>query len=77
MARLCDFCEKGPVSGNLVSHSNIKTKTRWLPNVQRMKAVVKGTTQTVRVCTRCIRSGKITRPVKRTWKPAAAATAKA
>ena len=77
MARFCDFCEKGPVTGNLVSHSNIKTKTRWLPNVQRMKAVVNGNTETVRVCTRCIRSGKITRPVKRNWKPAAANTAKA
>lgn len=69
MARFCDFCEKGPTTGNLVSHSNIKTRTRWLPNVQRMKAVINGNTQTVRACTRCIRSGKITRPLKRTWKP--------
>jgi large subunit ribosomal protein L28 len=73
MARVCDYCDKGPVTGHLVSHSNIKTKTRWLPNLHRMKAVVKGTTQTVRACTRCIRSGKIVRPVKRTWKPAATA----
>ncbi|MGZ3688753.1 MAG: 50S ribosomal protein L28 [Bdellovibrionota bacterium] len=68
MARVCDYCAKGPTTGNLVSHSNIKTRTRWLPNLQRMKAVVKGTTQTVRVCTRCIRAGKVTRPVKRTYK---------
>lgn len=67
MARKCDFCEKGPVTGNLVSHSNIKTRTRWLPNIQRMKAVVDGTTRRVRACTRCIRSGVIVRPVKRTW----------
>jgi len=69
MARRCEYCAKGPVSGNQVSHSNIKTRTRWLPNLKRMKAVVNGDTQTVRICTRCIRSGKITRPVKRTWKP--------
>jgi ribosomal protein L28 len=38
-----------------------------------MKAVVDGTTKTVRVCTRCIRSGKVVRPVKRVWSPAPAA----
>ena len=69
MARVCEYCEKGPTTGNLVSHSNIKTRTRWLPNLKKMKAVVKGNTQTVRVCTRCIRSGVVTRPVKRTYKP--------
>lgn len=69
MSRVCQFCEKGPVTGHKVSHSNIKTKTRWLPNLKRMKAVVDGTTRTVRACTRCIRSGLVTRPVKRNWKP--------
>lgn len=73
MARICDYCGKGPVTGHLVSHSNIKTKTRWLPNLHRVKAVLEGTTQTVRACTRCIRSGKVTRPVKRTYKPEARA----
>ncbi len=68
MARVCQICEKGPTTGNLISHSNIKTRTRWLPNLQRLKAVVKGTTKTIRVCTRCIRSGKVVRPVKRTYK---------
>ena len=71
MARVCHYCEKRPITGHSVSHSNIKTKTRWTPNLKRMKVVVKGTTQTIRVCTRCIRSGKIVRPVKRTWKPEA------
>ncbi|MGK5085161.1 50S ribosomal protein L28 [Bdellovibrionota bacterium FG-1] len=71
MSRVCTLCEKGPVTGHLVSHSNIKTKTRWLPNLHRVKAVINGTTETIRACTRCIRSGKITRPVKRTWKPTA------
>ena len=68
MARFCSYCEKGPTTGNLVSHSNIKTRTRWLPNLKRMKAVIAGTTRTVRVCTRCIRSGLVTRPVKRVYK---------
>lgn len=68
MARVCDICDKGPVSGNKVSHSNIKTRTRWLPNLKRMKAMVNGTTKTIKVCTRCIRSGKVVRPTKRTYK---------
>jgi large subunit ribosomal protein L28 len=70
MARFCDYCDKGPVTGHKVSHSNIKTKTRWLPNLHRMKAVIDGTTRTVRACTRCIRSGMVKRPIKRTYKPA-------
>lgn len=70
MARFCEFCNKGPVSGNLISHSNIKTRTRWLPNLKNMKAVINGTTRSVKVCTRCIRSGVVTRPVKRTYKAA-------
>jgi large subunit ribosomal protein L28 len=67
MARFCEYCKKGPTTGHRVSHSNIKTKTRWLPNLKRMKAVVNGTAQTVRVCTRCIRSGLIVRPIKRAY----------
>jgi large subunit ribosomal protein L28 len=69
MSRSCDICHKGPTTGNKVSHSNIKTRTRWLPNLKTMKAVVNGTTKTVSVCTRCIRSGKVVRPIARRWKP--------
>jgi large subunit ribosomal protein L28 len=68
MARVCEFCEKRTTTGHLVSHSNIKTKTKWLPNLKRMKAVINGTTKTVRACSRCIRSGAVKRPVKRTYK---------
>jgi large subunit ribosomal protein L28 len=70
MARFCELCKKGPTTGNLVSHSNIKTRTRWLPNLKRMKVVLNGTTQTIKICTRCIRSGKAVRPLKRTYTPA-------
>ena len=69
MARFCDLCKRGPTTGNLVSHSNIKTRTRWLINLSRLKAVIDGTTRTIRVCSRCIRSGKVIRPVTRRWKP--------
>lgn len=68
MARFCDFCGKGPTTGNLVSHSNIKTRTRWNVNLKKVRAVIKGNTQSVKTCARCIRSGKVVRPTKRTWK---------
>jgi len=34
MARVCQVTGKRPIVGNLVSHSNIKTKRRFLPNLQ-------------------------------------------
>ncbi|MDZ4678367.1 MAG: 50S ribosomal protein L28 [Oligoflexia bacterium] len=61
----CVYCCKQQVSGNKVSHSNIKTRTKNNPNVQRLKAVLGGKTQRIWVCTRCIRSGKVTRPTPR------------
>ncbi len=59
MARACDICGKGPVFGHNVSHANNKTNRRWIPNLQRVRAVVDGTSRRIRVCTRCIRSGKV------------------
>ena len=34
MARVCEITGKRPITGNKVSHSNIKTKRRFLPNLQ-------------------------------------------
>ncbi len=34
MARVCQLTGKKPITGNKVSHSNIKTKRRFLPNLQ-------------------------------------------
>ncbi|NNV56273.1 50S ribosomal protein L28 [Limnovirga soli] len=34
MARVCQITGKKPITGNSVSHSNIKTKRRFLPNLQ-------------------------------------------
>ncbi|MEW6298024.1 MAG: 50S ribosomal protein L28 [Thermodesulfobacteriota bacterium] len=59
MARICQICGKGPSVGNNVSHANNKTKRRWLPNLQRVRAKVDGAVKRIRVCTRCIRSGLV------------------
>jgi large subunit ribosomal protein L28 len=57
--RHCSICGKGPSVGNNVSHANNKTKRRWNPNLQEVRALMTGGVQRVLVCTRCIRSGKI------------------
>jgi large subunit ribosomal protein L28 len=61
MANTCDVCSKGRLTGNKVSHSNIKTKRVQLPNLQRVKALVDGSPRRIRVCTRCLRSGAVTK----------------
>ena len=37
MARFCDLTGKGPLTGNKVSHSNVKTKRKFYPNLQTKK----------------------------------------
>ena len=59
MANICEMCGKGRLVGNKVSHSNIKTKRVQRPNLQRVKALVEGSPRRIRVCTRCLRSGKV------------------
>jgi len=59
----CDICGKGVVFGNQASHSNIKTKRTWNPNVQKVRAIVDGSPKRINVCTRCLRSGKIQRAI--------------
>lgn len=57
--RQCHVCHKGPSVGHNVSHANNKTKRRWNPNLQRVKANLDGTVKYIKVCTRCLRSGKV------------------
>lgn len=65
MAKVCEICGKKPSTGNNVSHAHNKTRRRWLPNLQNVKSMDdKGTTRQIRVCTRCIRAGAVTKPVK-------------
>jgi large subunit ribosomal protein L28 len=63
MAQRCDVCGKGPVVGHQISHAHNVTKRRWLPNLVPMRAVVNGRIRRARVCTRCLRGGKITKAV--------------
>jgi large subunit ribosomal protein L28 len=62
MAQRCELCGKGPRFGNRVSHAHNVTSRRFNPNLQRMRAVVNGVQRRVRICTRCLRSGKVIKP---------------
>ena len=59
MARVCEVCGRGPQFGHRISHAHNVTKRRWNLNLQSVKAVVNGGAKRLRVCTSCIRSGKI------------------
>lgn len=59
MSIRCEICGKCPSTGCNVSHANNHTKRRWLPNLQRVHALINGQSRRIRVCTNCIRSGRV------------------
>ncbi len=59
MAQRCEICGKGPMTGNTISHAHNLNKRRWLPNLKKVRAMVDGRPRTIKVCTRCLRSGKV------------------
>ena len=63
MAATCDVCGKGPGFGHSISHSHRRTKRRWNPNVQKVRAMVGGSPTRLTVCASCLKAGKVTRAV--------------
>ena len=63
MAKICEICGKKPIVGNNVSHSHHKTRRRWLPNLQRVRAMMNGTKKRIKVCTKCLKSGKVLKAI--------------
>jgi large subunit ribosomal protein L28 len=59
MAQICEVCKKRPHVGNKVSHAHNKSKRRWMPNLQKIRALRDGKVVRIKVCTQCIRSGRI------------------
>ena len=59
MAMKCQYCGKAPSYGNVVSHANNTRRRRWNPNLKSVRAVVSGAHIRVKVCTACIRAGKV------------------
>ena len=77
MGMQCDICGKKPSIGNQVTRRGKAkylggvgrkitgiSKRKFKPNLQRLRAVTDGTVRRIRVCTQCIRSGRVQRPVK-------------
>jgi large subunit ribosomal protein L28 len=57
------------MSGNNVSHAHNLTKRTWNPNLQRVRALVSGQVRNIDVCTRCLRSGKVTKAARGRSRP--------
>ena len=62
MSRRCQLTGRQPGFGKSVSHSHVRTNRRWDPNIQKVRAVVDGTTKRIRVCTACLKAGKVRKP---------------
>ena len=55
----CEICGKDVAFGIKVSHSHRRSNRTWKPNIKR----VNGSPKRIYACTRCLRSGKVTRAV--------------
>ena len=76
MARVCEICGKRTRSGGQIARRGLPKKKggvglritghslrKFKPNIQRVRALVNGEVKRVKVCTRCLRGGKVTKPV--------------
>jgi large subunit ribosomal protein L28 len=63
MARRCEICGKSPAVGHSISHAHKLTRRRWLPNLVSLRALVDGRPRRLRVCTRCLKAGKVTKAI--------------
>ena len=81
MARICELTGKRPIKGSIIwrsgkskksggigTHITAITKRRFMPNLQRVKAVVNGEVRYVRVSAKALKQGLVTKAPKRTWK---------
>jgi large subunit ribosomal protein L28 len=59
MSYRCEICGKEPSYGKTVSFSHKRNNRRWLPNIQKIRVKHGSNTRRARVCTSCIRAGKV------------------
>ncbi|MFC1541379.1 50S ribosomal protein L28 [Candidatus Latescibacterota bacterium] len=59
MSRECEICGKKRITGNNVSHANNRNKREFRPNLIAVRAKVNGAAKRMKICTRCLRTGKI------------------
>ncbi|WP_273400886.1 50S ribosomal protein L28 [Traorella massiliensis] len=58
MSRVCAISGKGPLTGNKRSHSLRATRRKWNVNLQKVKVVVDGKPQKMRISARALRTLK-------------------
>ncbi|HEX9652273.1 MAG TPA: 50S ribosomal protein L28 [bacterium] len=63
MAKRCDLCGKEPMRGHRVSHAHNLSKRRWLPNLKQIRARIDGQVRRIKVCTQCLKSGKVVKAI--------------
>ncbi len=81
MARICALTGKRPMKGSIIwrsgkskksggigTHVTAITKRRFMPNLQRVKALVDGEVRYIRVSTTALKKGLVVKAPKRTWK---------
>jgi len=74
MSKVCDICGKGPMAGRRIRRRGLAKKKggvgkkitgitarRFLPNLQTVKAKIKGNFKRIKACTKCIKAGKISK----------------
>ncbi len=71
MAKSCDLCQRGTITGRQLSHAHNVTSRTWEVNLRRVRAVVDGVSRRIWVCARCLRSGLVQKPAVRKWTPEA------
>jgi large subunit ribosomal protein L28 len=64
MANSCGICGKKPVSGHRISHAHNVSNRQFKPNLRTIRTATTGGSKRTTVCTRCLRSGKITKAVR-------------
>jgi len=59
MSRVCSICGKKRMLGHNVSHAHNVSRREFKPNLVTVRAKVHGVSKRIKICTRCLRSGKI------------------
>ena len=62
MSKVCEICGKRPQIGYNISHAHNKSKKRWYPNLQKVRILQNGQAKRMKVCTGCIKSGRVVKP---------------
>jgi large subunit ribosomal protein L28 len=80
MARICELTGKAPIKGSIIwrsgkskksggigTHVTAITKRRFMPNLQRVKAIIGGEVRYIRVTAKALKKGLVVKAPKRTW----------